>query len=266
MAQSTDNAQDLYLGAGKVYIDRLDANRARTGERYVGTCSALSIATEDEVKDFYSSSDRSRALLKSANTRRTPNIKITMNEVSLENLAHAFMGTKNNFAQTTSSKANYVPPAARVKPGYYFPLEDPSGTHRRQVSAVTVTGPSSSPTYAATTDYVVDTVSGRIYVVPGGAITDGAALEVDFTWATITGSALPYIAGGDTSIIEGFVRFVGDPSAGPQLEVQIYIASLRPDGDLNLIGEDYGEIVIAGKVLADSTNHPGELYRVFKLA
>ena len=137
---------DLYIGRGEVYLDRLDANRARTGERFVGDAPSFAISTDDEVREAYSSAESTAPLLKQVNVRRTPSIAIALREWNPENLELIFMGTAKNFAQTGASKSNYVPPAARVKQGYWFPLEDPAGTPRRgtvasPLSAVVVTGP-----------------------------------------------------------------------------------------------------------------------------
>lgn len=258
MPLNTANAADVYIGRGEVYVDRLDASRARTGERMVGVCDSFTISIADELRDKYDTTQASSPLLKSVNVRRTPEVSMLLSEWNPENLELAFMGTRNNFAQTGSSTTNYVPPAARVKKGYWFPVESPIGTPRRSISAVVVTGPAATPVYVLTTDYLVDAVSGRIYVVPGGAIADGAGLEVDFTWATITGSTLPYVRGGVSNVIEAFVRVIGKPAAGPTMECQIWVASLTPDGETDFFGDDYGEFRIRGRVLADEVNHPGE--------
>lgn len=267
MALDVVNPADLLIGRGEVYADRLDASRARTGERFIGNCTVFSTTIEDEVRDKYSSAEATAPLIKSVNVRRTPSMSIAMNEVNQENLELLFMGTKTNFAQTGATKSNYVPPAARVKKGYWFPVEDPAGTARRSISAVTVTGPSASPTYVVDVDYKLDTTRGRIYVIPGGAIADAAALEVDFTYATITGTTLPYVQLGVSNVIEAYIRVIGKPATGPTLEGEYWIVSIAPDGEFSFIGDDYAEFRLAGKVLADTVNHPTEPFgRVFEVA
>jgi len=258
MPQNTANAADVYIGRGKVYVDRLDANRARTGERLVGVCDAFTIQTSDEVRDKYDTTQATSPLLKSVNGRRTTEISMLLSEWNPENLELAFMGTRTSYQQTGASATNYVPPAARVKKGYWFPLEDPIGTPRRSVSTVVVTGPSATPVYVAGTDYIVDTVIGRIYVIPAGAIANGGGLEVDFAYATIAADVQPYVRGGVSNFIEAYVRVVGEPATGPTQHVQVWIASLSPDGELPLFGDDYGEFRIRGRVLSDAANHPNE--------
>lgn len=269
---NTVNPQDLYIGRAEVYIDVLDANRARTGERFLGDCPGFGFSIADELRDKYSSAEATAPLIKSVNVRRTPEATITLDEWNKENLALAFMGSAGFFAQTGASKANYVPPTARVKQGYWFPLEDPTGTVRRgtvaePLTAVVVTGPSATPVYALGTDYLVDLVSGRIYVIVGGAIADGAALEVDFTFPTLSGSDAPYLQIGTLNTIEAYIRLKSKQATGPSMEMEIWIASLTPDGDVTFIGDDYGEFNIRARVLADTVNHSTEPYgRVYELA
>jgi hypothetical protein len=264
----TVNAGDLYIGSGKVTIDRLDAIRARTGERFVGNATAFSIGITDDVKEKYSSADAQRGLMKAVVTKRTPEIKLELDEQSNENLALFFMGTTASYVQTGATITNYVPPSARVRKGYSFPVEGPIGTPRRSISAVNVSGPSSTPVYVAGTDYTVNAASGTIYVIPGGSIADAAALEVDFTYATIATSALEYVKGGASKFVEVYLKFEGDPTAGPVYTYEFWIVSLSPDGEMNLIGDDFASLKLKGKVLADTVNHPGDeqFFRAYRVA
>ncbi len=272
MSQDTVNPADLYLGRGEVYFDRFDASGLRTGERFLGNCTVFEITTNDELREKYSSAEATSPLLKQVNIRRTPEIAIVLDEFNTDVLELIFMGTAKNIAQTGASRANYVPPTARVKKGRWFPLEDPDGTVRRgtvaqPLSAIVVTGPASTPTYVLNTDYKVDLVSGRIYVIPAGAIADAASLEVDFTYPTLSGTMLPYVEAGTSSFIEGFVRFKGKQAAGPSMEVEVWKASLTPDGAVPFIGDDFAEYRIRGRVLADTVGHPTEPhYRVYEVA
>lgn len=264
---------DLYIGRGEVYIDRLDANRARTGERFVGNCTVFSISTQDETREKYSSAEATAPLLKSVNVRRTPEILIALDEYNMENLALAFMGTSNaTFAQTGASASNVVVPTGRVKQGYWFPLESPSGTPRRgtvaePLSALTVETSPGAVAKVLGTDYEVDLVSGRVYVKPGGGITDGEALQVDFTYPTLSSTDAPYVIAGVSNFIEAYVRVKTKQAAGPSMEAEIWLASLSPDGEVPFIGDDFGEFRLRGRVLADTTSHPTEPYfRVYRTA
>jgi hypothetical protein len=255
-----------------VYFDRYDANGLRTGERFLGNCTTFEIATADEIREKYSSAESTSPLLKQVPVRRTPEIAIVFNEWNQDNLELFFMGTAKNLLQTGASAVNYVPPAARVVKGRWFPLEDPVGTVRRgtvaePLSAIVVTGPAGAPVYVLNTDYKVDLVTGRIYVIPAGAIATGGALEVDFTFPTFTTTDAPYVEAGTSSFIEGFVRLKTKQAAGPSMEVEVWKASLTPDGAAGFIADDFGEFRMRGRVLADTVGHPTEpFYRVYETA
>jgi hypothetical protein len=132
------------------------------------------------------------------------------------------------------------------------------------VSAVTVTGPSGTPTYVANTDYKVDAVPGRIYIVEGGGIADAANIEVDFTYATIT---LPTVRGMNQTTIKGYLRFIGDPARGPKYECEIWRASVRADGAIGFIADEYSSFTLTGDIESDAVNHTNEPhYRLIRLA
>jgi len=265
MSQDTVNAADLYVGRGEVYFDRYDANGARTGERFLGNCSAMEISIADETREKYSSAESTAPLLKQLNVRRTPEVSITLDEFNQDTLELFEMGTATGLVVTGAAASNIVPPAGRVVKGRWLPLESPSGTPRRgtvalPITALNVTGPAGTPTYVLGTDYLADLVSGRIYIIPGGAIATGGALEIDFTYPTLTAAGAPYVQAGTSNFIEGFLRFKSKQAAGPSMEIEIWKVSINPDGGLALIGDDFAEFKLRGRVLADTVGHPTEPY------
>jgi hypothetical protein len=53
------------------------------------------------------------------------------------------------------------------------------------VMDVSVTGPSGTPEYDLTDDYTVDAWTGRIYIVPGGAIENDSGLEISYVYGAV---------------------------------------------------------------------------------
>jgi hypothetical protein len=236
---------ECLLGRGKVYLDALDSDGERTGEFYLGDCSIFEIeATADEIT-HRSSSDRLGAVIASAVINAALSLKITGHQYSKENLARAFGGTTSTLTQTTDDVEDEA--IADVKQGYYFALA------YRSVTAVVVTGTGGTPTYDLDDDYTVDAVTGRIYIVEGGAITDDTDIEVSYTYATI---ALPTVGGMTTGSVRAFVRYVGDPPAGPLWEVQCWRVNLRSQGAVGFTADDFGAWSLQGTIEADSVNHP----------
>jgi hypothetical protein len=71
------------------------------------------------------------------------------------------------------------------------------------------------------------------------------------------------IKGGSQSQLRGLIRMAGDPSFGPVYNFQAWIVTLTPDGPLGWISDEFGEIKLKGKILADSVGHPDNpLYEI----
>jgi len=252
----TVNGNNILLGRGKIYFDRFDSSGQRTGELFLGNCPTFEITPTSEDIKKYSSADRSADLIASDVLRTTLALRIVGDEFSKENLAMVLFGDTATLTQTGSTVTAEA--ISGVQQGRYYPLS------MRQVSAVTVTGTGGTPTYDLDDDYKVDAVTGRIYIVEDGAITDGTDIEVDFTYGTI---ALPTIRGMTQTSIKGYLRFVGDPARGPKYECEIWRASIRADGAIGFISDEYASFTLTGDIESDAANHPNEPhYRLIRNA
>lgn len=258
----------LLLGRGKVYFDRFTTAGAKTGERFVGNCTRLEVTTTDELREKYSSATNDSPLMKSVNVRRTIEFALTLDEFDIENVALALMGDDGDFLQAAGGPITDESVTV-VKTGRYYQLGGPAAPagDKRAVTSVVVTDDPMTTTYTLGTDYDEDLVRGRIYIIPGGGISDGDGLLVDYSYSAKVAGDIPQINAGAGTTIEGYLRFVGDPAAGPVYEAQIWKISISPDGAVGLISDDFGEFPLKGKVLDDSVNHPSEpLYRLLKLS
>ena len=256
MATAADGT-NLLLGKGKLYLDRLTALGVSTGERFVGACNSLGISVEVESKQAYSSAEASAPLLQEAIIRQTHIVAIAMSEYTADNLALFLLGTKSTLDETGSSSSDES--HASVHQGTYVKLlhRNVKTTSPAAVVKVGIT------TKTAGTDYVMDCASGRVYIVPGGGIAENATILVTYTWLT---ESLTKITAGAVGKIEAMIRFVGDPTAGPALELEVWRVSLTPDGELGLISDDYGEFKFKAKILSDATAHPTDpYYRLIEL-
>lgn len=250
------DSKNLLLGRGAIYFDRFASGTTnKTGELHLGNCTALEISTTDELKEKYSSMDATSGLLKSVNTKRTVEVKLTGDEFSLENLALALMGDSGTLSQTSGTITGETITTSS-KQGRWYP------TAKRSISSVVVKVGVATKT--AGTDYEVDGTTGRIKILSGGTITDGSTVTVDYSYAVV---ALNTIAGGKASTVEGYLRFIGDPTAGPKYEVEVWRVSVSPEGAVPFIQDDFGSWSLTLKALGDNANHPNEpYYRVIERA
>lgn len=260
MAEDVDGG-NLLLGRGKIYFDRFTTAGVATGERFVGNATRLELGTTDDPLEKYSSADQSSGLMKSVNRKRTIECSMTLDEFTKENLALALMGTETVAAVTGAAVTNEV--IGPVTQGCYYSL---GGTARRRgLTLVTVEPNGGGTAFVLNTDYKIDAVSGRIYIVPGGGIANASSPQVDYTYASDTASVI--IKGGVASLIEGFLRFIPDPAAGPKWELEIFHVGLNPDGVVGLISDDYGNFPIKAKVFSDivrSGDATNPYYRLIK--
>ena len=243
---------NLYLGRGMLYYDQfLAGTTTRTGELALGNCLKFEITMKDTMKEKYESMDHSSLLYQRAPIRRDSTIKIEGDEYSLENLAAVMMGNTAKLAQTGAAVTGESLTTAAVL-GRYYP------TKYRNISAVTLHDAASVKVLG--TDYTVDAISGRIYILPTGSILAGDTLTVDYTYAT---QSLNMVQAGTSAKQDGYLRFVADPVSGPHYEVEVWHVNFTPSGAIGFIADDFGNWTLEGMVIADLVNHPTEpLYHV----
>jgi len=246
------------LGRGELYFDRFDTNFARTGERFVGNVTSFGIQPTDTLAEKYSSAEASSPLLVRVNTRRLIEMTAVLDEYTKENLALAFMGDNSTFAQgsTTVSTVNQ----GVTNPDNWYQIKTSGGVRVRAVSGVVVNRVLPSPLLLVlNTDYKVDAVRGRIYIIPTSPnVSVGMTVTVSCSGAV---TSIPTVRAGVSSFIRGFVRFVGKPASGPVWEVEAWDVSISSDSIVGFItDQDFGNMTLKGAVLADLVNNPTEPY------
>jgi len=246
--QIAPNPANLLLGKGIVYIDRLDASGNRTGELDMGNVELFEITPKPTVITQFSGRDHTAGLYATAVSQVESGIKITGSEFTKELAALALGGDNSTIVQTAST-VTAEPFCASVKLGRWFAVA------KRSISAVVIK--QGVTTLVAGTDYTVDAVVGRIYFLPTGAAVAGTAATADYSYAVVN---LDTIRGMTTPLMQCYIRFVGDPSAGPIVEVEAWKVNLAPTAAVGLIDTKYGSWTLDGSAIADYVNHPTEPY------
>jgi hypothetical protein len=254
-AAAAPSSQNLLLGKGQVYFDRKTSLGVTQGLRHLGNIEAMEISTNDDNIEKYSSMVASSPLYQRVNRRRNVSLKLTGNEFHPENLALFTMGTQAQLLQAaTAVVAEAVAPS--TIPGMYYKT-----VKLGPISAVAVRF--GAATGVLNTDYaIIDANVGLIRILPGTVQT--GAVVMDYTPTAYTGTNGPQVvSGGAQGAIEGRMLFVGDPASGPKMMVNVWRASISPDGAIGLIGDDFADLGLTASVLDDSLNHPASpLYEV----
>lgn len=236
------------IGRGKIYLDRLDSSGNRTGLLDLGNCSLFEVEDKVEKKEKYESMDAASNLYAIAVTRQTFTIKITGDEVTLDNICNALNGSVVQVTATGNTvTSRTITPSSGLVLGRLYDLGN------RNITALTGLH-SGSTALTAGTDYTVDTVNGLVKILPTSTnATPGDALTADFTFDDYTYNAA---AVGAVSSVNAYVLFIGDPVKGRKFKHEYWNVMFTPTGNLGFIKDDFLDFGLEGQVIADTANHP----------
>jgi hypothetical protein len=230
-----------FLGAGDVYIDRLDTDGNPTGLRLLGNVSKFSIAEAGDIKDRVSfQKETYGASLDTVTIKKPAVIKIESDELDVRNIALALMGEDLAYSQTSGTVASGSPEDVIVHLGKVAQLA------HREVSTLVLKNSAGDVTYVAGTDYVLKSANlGLVSFPVGSAITEGATIKATYSYAAITGGVK--VRGGAIPQIKGRILLDGKNFADDkQVVVDCYKATIKPTGEVDFISADYAKVTLEG--------------------
>ncbi len=247
--------KNIVLGAGYVYFDELDTAGALTGERYLAETPGFSLTVASESLEDYSSDGPIAEKHLDVATRVTRDAAMTLKDMSADNFA-LFLIAEASLNSTTAGTETDTPVNGGngVKQGRWYQLgvSDTLPTGVRKITTVIVKDDQVSPvTFDLDDDYELDADLGRIYIVPGGAITDDTVLEVTFT-RTI--ASWEQVSSNDLGAKKGALRFVAANTAGANKDLYLPSVVLKPDGEFAFKSRD----TVQQMGFAVSVNNPGD--------
>lgn len=243
------NVDNLSVGKGEIWFDKLDSNGDPTGEMHLGNMPNFTITPEIEDLPHYSSMESVKKKDKVAAVSTGFTMKGTFEEPNTDNLNLAFYG--DGVTAESQSSGSVADASYTARSDRYIKF-----THRK-VSNVVVTNVGGGTTYVVTTDYTVDEETGRLFCLSTGDISDGQLLEVDYDY---TEAAYEKVQGGTDTVIEGLLRFKGTGSYGPKYEVVAWKVRVSSGGDIPFISEEWLNYELSFEVLDDSVNHAASPY------
>ena len=225
------------FGKGKLYVGLFGDDGNPVGERYLGNCPGFSLTVATTKFEHNSSKEASAKKDLSVVTGVTFNATIQTDDMTAENTALFLGGTVSTItvAATPVTGELHV-----VNTGYEYQVGaantgEASIGLTSAVASVTVKDEAGTTTYVADTDYKVDLASGRIYIIPGGAITDGSTVQFGYT---PTAGTKTRVTTTSTGSVYGSVRFVADNTFGVNNNLFISSASLSGTGDRPFITDN----------------------------
>ena len=240
-ATTKKHTDNIVIGAGELYIDLLDGDDGTAGERYLGdgVGASLSVTTE-RVQVFSGTGPVARKLVDAVRSINR-SMSITLHDMSHDNLA-LFVGA-TEVEDITDAVNQVTNEALAVRKGRWYQLgvktDKPTGIGAIDATAaktvVTDTDESSPTTYDAGDDYTVDAERGRLYIVPGGDIADGAAILVDYTPVA---AIRKLVKTGDLKDIRAALRYIETPVAGKGRDYYAPLCSIGASGEIGLMNRD----------------------------
>lgn len=230
--------QNYSLGRGRVYFDEFVAGTFNpTGEQYIGNTPDFNMNVTSQTLDHYTSDDAVKILDDQALIQIDRKGTFHTDNIGVSNLARFFLGTTGIVTSTagniTGEQINSVTTDRYYQLG--VSTSTPSGV--RNVNTVVVKNDAATPvTYVEGTDYTVDLVRARIYVIAGGAIADLTNLRVDY--ATTVASRDQVITSSNKQII-GALRFVSSNATGVDRDYFAPYVKITPNGDFALKGDQW---------------------------
>lgn len=229
-------ANNYVLGKGRLYFDPWDLDtELPTGERALGNCPGFEISVTSNPLEHFSSESGIQEKDDEVLLSIVRNAVINCDNINIDNLGLFIIGGGATLSQSAGSSSNE---GHTVQKDRYYQLgvsaSFPVGA--RNVSAVVVTGTGGTPTYVAGTDYTLDAVKGRIYIIPAGAIANDAVLEVDYTKAAKTWTNF---ASESLTAVTGALRFVADNPKGANRDLFAPKTNFKPNGSFQWIGDNW---------------------------
>jgi hypothetical protein len=237
---------DYVVGKGRLYAKVTGATQFQE----IGDIDAMSISQANTVIERFSNQFGARTKTDSRITEQNANIAFTMLQATARNLALALMSDKT--ALTQAATTVQLSGLTNVQVG------DIIDTGKLGISVITFTDNLTSPTnWVAGTNYELDAASGLIRVKALPSADTTATLKV--TCPAITAATKQLLAGlGQNPDLRAELVFITlDASSVPIEKYTFPIVKLTPDGDVNLISDDYRTVQIKGEIIADATQSVG---------
>lgn len=242
--------ENVKLGKGSLLLDYLNDSGEPTGLDFVGNMTGFSLTWDITQVEKYSSTERTGGLVARDRTRAGLTASAQCDEWTIRNLQSFLLAGAGSANQEvgTSQSANI----ADVVVGKYYEIG------ARRITDVTVMNGSFEMTLNE--DYELNAEFGILRPLPGGEITNGDDLVVTFDRPELTITKLQL--GTKSSQIARLLYLADDANSSgvaSKDRLELWRVDVAPDGEVQLIGDEYGNFTLTMGVLVDAT-HPGEPY------
>lgn len=227
-----------FIGNGNLLIDVMSDAGVSGGFQLKGNCTSLEIKTDAERKEQIGRGRENYGqVIASVVIPKPTTINVKLDQVDAELLAMAFSGENAALSQAGGTVTDQ---AVTAKKGRFVEL----GKINISDTGFVVTNEAASTTYVEGTDYEVNYRLGMLCALDGGAITDGQALKVDYTYIATTGRR---IRGGTRSSIRAALKLDGiNQVDGRTIFINVPLTRLSSSNGVDFLNGNWIEIPLTG--------------------
>lgn len=243
---------NVKLGKGSLLLDFNDDSGVPEGLEFLGNATGVSLTWNITQVELFSSTERSAGLVDRARTRAGLTASAALSEYTARNLRSFLLAGESSNNQSLA--ASQVKNLTGVKVGKYYEIG------ARRITNVSVELGSIGE-LVLDTDYELNTEFGILRALSGGSIQDDDDLVVNFDKPALTITKLQL--GTKSQQIARLLYLADDANsagAASKDRLELWKVDVAPDGELQLISDDYGNFTLSMAVLTDGTNHPSEPY------
>lgn len=266
----TANTDDYNLGRGKVSLASLDADDHPIEYRDLGNASEFNISIETEKLEHQSSREGLKTIDKEVVVSQKMSLSVTLDEINFENMALFFSGESGS--RSNSQAATGITGSGNitvVTQGRWLdlyvaadgkPTTDPQGSRIYDIGTVTIVEGGGTALIEGT-DFTVDQIMGRIFVINGGNLIAGS-YDLDIAANASAASVVETVKALTSSQVEGALKFISEnpASSNAQSEYQFHKVSLAAEGDFSLIGDDWTTMQLTGTAESNENADPDSPY------
>lgn len=233
------------LGRGEAYFAAFLAGTQNPGgEAFFGDCSGVSATIKATTLEHYQSTGGVKQVDGSATVQSDSTGQLMTENITAANLALFFFGAQSTITQSAATVTGEVLALGiGVNAGFYYQLgqsaNDPAGARGLDpATPIVVKDHTDTTTYTLHTDYEIDYVTGRLYIVPGTIIPAAAVIHV--TYHTLAASRSRVLSGNTP--IEGALRFLSANASGDDKDWYLPRVRLTPNGSVDLVGDKFATL------------------------
>jgi hypothetical protein len=242
--------ENVKLGKGSLLLDYLNDSGQPTGLDFVGNMTGFSLTWDITQVEKYSSTERTGGLVARDRTRAGLTVSAQCDEWTSRNLQSYFLAGEAAANQGSASAQSVA--LDDVVLGRYYEIG------ARRVTNVEVL--KGSIPLTLNEDYELNSEFGMVHILAGGTVVAGDDLVVMFDKPALTITKLQL--GTKSSQIARALYLADDANSSGSASkdrLELWRVDVAPDGEVQLIGDDYGSFTLTMGVLVDAT-HPGEPY------